>query len=59
MAILKPTFAGDYLSTLFIKDSNFETRVQDNVLYIKQIKPDYNDTKYLNINNQLWEDYDI
>lgn len=59
MAILKPTFAGDYLGTLFIKDSNFETRVQDNVLYIKQIKPDYNDTKYLNINNQLWEDYDI
>lgn len=59
MAILKPTPSGDYLSTLFIKDSNFESRVQDNVLYIKQIKPDYNDTKYLNINNQLWEDYDI
>lgn len=59
MAILKPTFAGDYLSTLFIKDSNFETRVQDNVLYIRQLKPNFNDTKYININNQLWEDYDI
>ena len=53
MVILKPTFAGDYLGTLFIKDSNFETRVQDNVLYIKQIKPDYNDTKFLDLHMQL------
>ena len=59
MAILKPTFAGDYLGSLFIKDSNFETRVQDNVLYIRQLKPSYKDTKFLDLHMQLWEDYDI
>lgn len=59
MAILKPTPSGDYLSTLFIKDSNFESRVQDNILYIKQLKPSYKDTKFLDLHMQLWEDYDI
>nr|DAX70572.1 MAG TPA: hypothetical protein [Caudoviricetes sp.] len=59
MAILKPTLAGNYLGTLFIHDPAFEPRVQDNVLYIKQIKPDYNDTKFLDLHMQLWEDYDI
>lgn len=59
MAILKPTPSGDYLSTLFIKDTNFESRVQDNVLYIRQLKPFYKDTKFLDLHMQLWEDYDI
>lgn len=56
---MKPTLAGNYLGSLFIHSDYYEPRVEGNILYIKQIKPDYNDTKYLNINNQLWEDYDI
>lgn len=59
MAILKPTLSGDYLSTLFIKDPDFEGHIEDNVLYIRQIRHFKTDTKWCDLNMGLWCDYDI
>ena len=59
MSILKPSLSGNYLGSLFIKEENFESRVQGNILYIKPKKYFQREDNWCDINLPLWEEYDI